>query len=167
MGQFRMYPLATLLGVILLALATATSAEIYKWTDEDGNVHFGDKPADEDTANKAQAIEVDEAYKPPQRSEEEIRAIQGQQRARAEADRRRRESNERRVAEERAVKDRQKAQRCAQLTADIDKFGNAKMVNGILTVHYLYDENGDSISAAEQRRIVDELRAERDALGCP
>jgi len=166
MGQFRRYPSAILLGLSALVFAAATAAEIYTWTDENGNVHFGDKPADEDIAKKAQAIEVDEAYKPPQRSEEEIRSIQSQQRARAEADRRRRESNERRVAEEQAAKDRQKAQRCAQLNADINKFGTAKMVNGILTVHYMYDENGDSISAAEQRKIVDELRAERDALGC-
>jgi hypothetical protein len=34
-------------GLLLAALSTAASAEIYKWTDEDGNVHFSEKkPAD-------------------------------------------------------------------------------------------------------------------------
>ena len=142
-------------------------AEIYRWTDDDGNVHFGDRPLDEASASRAKAVEIDEAYKPPQRSEQEIRAIVGEQRARATADKRRRESMEKRLAEEKAAKAKRKAERCAALKADIDTFGTAKMVNGVLTVHYLYDEEtGKSISAADQRKIVAELKAERDALGC-
>ena len=40
---------------LVAALAAAGSvAQIYKWTDEDGNVHFGDKPAD-DFAQRALA----------------------------------------------------------------------------------------------------------------
>lgn len=158
---------AALLGMALLLLPVAAQAQIYKWTDEHGNVHFGDKPVDEGTAEKAESVEVDEAYKPPQRSEREIRAMQEQQRARSEADRRRREANDRRLAEEKAEKDERKARMCASLDADIEKLGSAKMVNGVLTVHYLYDEDGKSISSAEQREIVAELRAKREALGCP
>lgn len=33
--------------VILLVLAGAVSAEVYKWTDDAGQVHFSDKPHDE------------------------------------------------------------------------------------------------------------------------
>jgi hypothetical protein len=158
---------ATWLGMAVLLLPVCAHAEIYRWTDEHGNVHFGDKPMDEGTADRAETVEVDEAYKPPQRSDREIRAMQEQQRARSEADRRRREANEKRLAEERAEKDKRKEQVCASLDADIEKLGAAKMVNGVLTVHYLYDEDGKSISSAEQREIVEELRAKREALGCP
>ena len=157
---------AQLLTMALL-LPVAAHAEIYRWTDENGNVHFGDKPVEEGAAGKAEAVVVDEAYKPPQRTDSEIRAMQEQQRARSEADRRRREANERRLAEEKAEQDARKARMCASLDADIDKFGTAKMVNGVLTVHYLYDEDGKSISSAEQRKLVEELRAKREALGCP
>lgn len=36
---------AIVLGLMLCATATpAAASEIYKWTDENGNIHFGDKP---------------------------------------------------------------------------------------------------------------------------
>lgn len=31
-------------GVVLALLATSANGQIYRWTDEDGNVHFGDAP---------------------------------------------------------------------------------------------------------------------------
>lgn len=42
--------------LILLLLPIFGSAEIYKWVDEKGNVHFGDSPTKGDNAQK---IEVD------------------------------------------------------------------------------------------------------------
>ncbi|SEA14410.1 DUF4124 domain-containing protein [Microbulbifer marinus] len=33
-----------LLSVLLLASATALAADLYRWVDEDGKVHFGDRP---------------------------------------------------------------------------------------------------------------------------
>ena len=43
-----------IIAVVTLALfAIASShAEIYKWTDSEGNVHFGDRPADESSATE-------------------------------------------------------------------------------------------------------------------
>ncbi|MDH1105936.1 DUF4124 domain-containing protein [Pseudomonas otitidis] len=35
---------------LIAILPLICSAEIYKWTDEDGRVHFGDKPKDKDKA---------------------------------------------------------------------------------------------------------------------
>lgn len=43
--KFRPFTVATL--ITLLVTGTAFSSEIYKWTDEDGNVHFGDRPVGE------------------------------------------------------------------------------------------------------------------------
>lgn len=43
--KFRPLTVATL--ITLLVSGTAFSSEIYKWTDENGNVHFGDRPAGE------------------------------------------------------------------------------------------------------------------------
>jgi len=40
---------------VILALPFTASAEIYKWTDADGRVHFGDKPTDQ----KIQAKEIE------------------------------------------------------------------------------------------------------------
>ncbi|WP_371132902.1 DUF4124 domain-containing protein, partial [Hydrogenophaga sp.] len=35
---------------LIAILPLICSAEIYKWTDESGRVHFGDKPKDKDQA---------------------------------------------------------------------------------------------------------------------
>lgn len=40
---------------VILALPFTASAEIYKWTDAEGRVHFGDKPTDQ----KVQAKEIE------------------------------------------------------------------------------------------------------------
>lgn len=47
--------------VILLFVALPAAAEVYKWTDAEGRVHFGDKPKDAKVA--AEAVDVRD-YKP-------------------------------------------------------------------------------------------------------
>ena len=39
----------------MLVLATAASADVYKWTDERGKTHYGDRPPEE---AKAQRVEI-------------------------------------------------------------------------------------------------------------
>lgn len=51
---------ACLLLLALALLAPAAGAEIYKWTDAQGRVHFGDKPTDK---TRAEEVEVRD-YKP-------------------------------------------------------------------------------------------------------
>ncbi len=44
-------------GFVALAIVISTSAfadEIYKWTDEDGNVHYGDRPSGEASEERLQ-----------------------------------------------------------------------------------------------------------------
>ncbi len=38
--------------IILLVIISPVSAGIYKWTDENGNVHFGDQPVDKESATE-------------------------------------------------------------------------------------------------------------------
>ncbi len=60
--------------VLLLVLPCISNAEIYKWVDEQGRVHFGDSPKVEDKAEKVvvdvisyEYVEVEpfEFYQPP------------------------------------------------------------------------------------------------------
>lgn len=46
-----------ILCLILALLPLLASAEVYKWTDENGNVHFGDRPKN---LNKAEVVEIRE-----------------------------------------------------------------------------------------------------------
>ena len=56
---------------ILMVLALAASAQIvqadpvYKWVDEDGKVHFGDKPS---TGHDSSQVKVSTAYKPERKA---------------------------------------------------------------------------------------------------
>lgn len=153
--------------LVLLVVHWPVTAQVYKWTDEDGNVHYGDKPMDADAAASAETVEINQDYTPPQRSAQEMEAIQSQERARSEADRRRREAQEKQVAQERAARSEAKLARCRALDADIETFGTSRMINGILHVTYIEGEDGKSISAAEQRAIVEQMKREREELGCP
>jgi len=38
--------------ILILVFVSPVSAGIYKWTDSDGNVHFGDRPADNASATE-------------------------------------------------------------------------------------------------------------------
>jgi uncharacterized lipoprotein NlpE involved in copper resistance len=40
----RYQAIAHVLLLAVMAAGTATAGDIYKWTDEEGNVHFGDRP---------------------------------------------------------------------------------------------------------------------------
>lgn len=44
----RYQAIAAALILIMAAAGTAAAGDIYKWTDEEGNVHFGDRPLGED-----------------------------------------------------------------------------------------------------------------------
>ncbi|MCH8073174.1 MAG: DUF4124 domain-containing protein, partial [Proteobacteria bacterium] len=43
----RYLPIAVVLTLVVSAAGTAVAGDIYKWTDEEGNVHFEDRPAGE------------------------------------------------------------------------------------------------------------------------
>ncbi len=44
----RYQAIAVALMLAMTAAGTAVAGDIYKWTDEDGNVHFGDRPLGEE-----------------------------------------------------------------------------------------------------------------------
>jgi len=55
----------------LVLLVPSASAEIYKWVDAQGNVHFGDKPLDTKDASQAKPVELRNSYTPTERSAQE------------------------------------------------------------------------------------------------
>jgi flagellar biosynthesis GTPase FlhF len=49
----RYQAIAFALALVLIGASATAVGQIYKWTDEEGNVHFGDKPVGEDTERVA------------------------------------------------------------------------------------------------------------------
>jgi hypothetical protein len=156
---------------ILLALCAALSAgiahaEVYKWVDEEGNVHFGDKPLDREQAEQAERVDIVEAYQPTERSVAEQSAYEQEQ----EALRRSREvyKKEDRLAREEEEKKRSEAKeaRCSALKKQIESLSGVHYVRGVRTTYYLTDEDGKSLSSEEQRAYVAELEKQYRAAGC-
>lgn len=158
-------------GLLLLSLAAVFAAqavaEIYKWVDADGKVHFGDKPKDPALAADAQPVELGESYRPAERTAQEQQAYDNEQRlirlrtqmyqredqaARAEAERQRLE---------------EKAALCAAYDQDIAELETVAVENGVRIIKYVPDSDGKSVSSDRQREIIAELKAKRAQAGCP
>jgi len=157
------------MAILLLAMTSlftaATTAEIYKWIDADGNVHFGDKPKDPEQADKAEPVELNTSYQPPERTAEEQQALEDEQRAKRQEARIRQRAQEEERLEAQAKSREEKAALCAAYQEDISRLSTMEMVNGRRQMYYL-EEDGESVSAERQREIVTELRADSAAAGC-
>jgi U3 small nucleolar RNA-associated protein 14 len=153
---------------VLLAsalLSTGASAEIYKWVDDKGNVHFGDKPRDQAQAESAEPVEIREDYKPVVRSTEDQAELQRQQqiaRRRAEADQRARAE----AQEEKQKKREEQVARCAYFDEHISRLSSMQVENGRVTRYYIKGEDGKSLSTREQQEVVENLEKEKSAEDC-
>jgi len=154
------------IGVLLVA-APIVYAEIYKWVDDQGNVHFGDKPKDSAQLS-AEPVKLRESYRPVQRNPQEQTDYELQVQMSREKNQLRLRKSEERLAKESEKKragNQQKDDYCAELNERISRFSSVQMIDGVRTTHYVI-ENGKSVTSSRQREIVAELKAKRDELGC-
>ncbi len=129
---------------LLLAVSPTLASEIYKWTDENGNVHYGDVPSGNPTEER-----LDIGYKRSDNS-----AI----RSRVE-ERQEREANGRKAAEERekekqsaaeeAAAEEQKQKQCEDSRARLQSYLSARKL-------YREDANGERVYLDEAG--IDEAR---------
>ena len=137
--------------VLALSLSgPAVASDIYKWVDEDGNVHYGDKPVGEQSERLAIASKPTD----PSRVQAEVQAI-AETRARiaetelAAASARTSEEEMRAEAEERA-------QKCAESRATMQRFVTSRRL-------YREDEAGERVyldeaeTQAARQRVEDQI----------
>lgn len=148
------------------ALAAPAAGQIYRWVDEQGNVHFGDRPQEPAAAAAAVPVEIREAYRPPERSEQEQAAYEASLRDARELSTRRREREERLEQERSEAGREQKEEWCAARREALHRLtGYHPNESGRPTRYYIV-EDGKSVSAARQQEFLEELRAEMEAAGC-
>ena len=168
----RALALCTLVMVLIPLSGGPVLAQIYQWTDENGKVHFGDKPADADAANSAREIHVEEAYV-PSASSASTAASDMDLRQREAATQRsldaRREREARRAEEalaERKAKQERVADVCTAYLKDIKALTDIEIIDDIPTYYYMTHDDGTDYTSAEQDAYVQELVAKAEALGC-
>jgi isoleucyl-tRNA synthetase len=150
----------------LLLLSNSSVAQIYKWVDENGNVHFGDKPQAEEHANDVEAVELEESYKPVPLTAEQQETIRREREQRRQIAREIEAEKAQEKAAAKEAKRKQVAERCAELKRDIQMLGDISLEGGQRVFYYLEDEDGKPLSVAEQEKRVEQMRAESKKLGC-
>ena len=121
--------------LILIAAGSVGANEIYKWTDEDGNVHYGDRPTGEMPAN-AEMLAIASRRTDPEAVAESVAARQERDAARAEA-RSAREEAERKAADEREAAEQQAA-KCAEYRARLETYVTSRRL-------YKLDDSGERV----------------------
>ena len=157
-------------GVLLIFITVVfvhfTTAEVYKWVDEEGNIHFGDKPRDSALAEQAESVDIVESYQPDTRTAQDQDAFDRDQQAiRRKTELYKREDATKRKAEQENRKE-QKAERCAAMAEDIRKITAMHNVDGVRTYYYLTGDDGKSLSSAQQKELIEGLRKKYAAAGC-
>jgi hypothetical protein len=138
---------------VCLFLVLPVQAEVYKWTDEQGRVHFSDKPPSKDTPEYQLRTPASAGSASSQESltDAERRARQKKLSDSLEADR-----SEKQQAE--AKRKQQQARRehnCTVARAELTASKRANLV-------YDYDQQGNRVyySEAKKQRYLESLRAE-------
>ncbi len=153
--------------LLMSAIATAPAvAEIYKWVDADGKVHFGDKPLDPAQAAGAEEVQLKEGYRPAERTAQEQEAYRREQQLLRRKTDARRGVEQKAMDEEEAERRKQKAARCAAYAEDIERLTTVE-VKGRTRTFYYAKEDGKSVSSTRQREIIAELKAKMANEGCP
>ena len=148
-----------LIGFAALAITVGGGAmanEIYKWTDEDGNVHYGDRPSD--TQNEelmAMSYRRTDPSVVQQEIQKQADSITARQEARTAA------AEEAKKAEAKAAEAAENQKKCESYRARLQTFIQSRRL-------YRQDENGERVYLDEQqtqdaRRRVEELIAENCA----
>ena len=145
----RYQAIAHVLLLALIAAGTAAAGEIYKWTDEEGNVHFGDRPDGE--APEKVAIQS--------RSTDPAR-VQASVQARADATARAAEEQAAAAAvrqgptpEELQAQVDEKAEKCSTYRARLQKYLTSRRL-------YREDENGERVYLDESETQAARERVE-------
>ncbi len=158
------------IGILLFSMtaifAEVAFAEIYKWVDAEGNIHFGDKPRDRALADQAEPVDIIESYQPTERTAGEQEAYDREQ----QAIKRRRQMYQQEEQEGRTVAQdkhkEEKAALCAAYEEDINKLTSMDVTGRVRAYYYLKGEDGKSVSSERQKEIVEELKRKYVAAGC-
>jgi len=150
----------------LMFLPQPAGAEIYKWVDENGNVHFGDRPVDSTVAENAERVELHQSYTPPPRSGEEQAEMEAAQQQRWQQYTEQKSRDEEAAAQRSAEALQAKKQHCDDLAAQVKRLSGVQpAADGRPVLTYLI-RDGKSLTAAEQEAFVAELRKKMREAGC-
>ena len=135
-------PKQALVVALMLAFAVAGSAsagQVYKWTDEEGNVHFGDKPVVED----AERVAIQSRRTNSERVQASVQARADAAAKAAEEEAATAAANPGPTAEELQAQAEERAQKCNTYRERLTRFVQSRRI-------YREDENGERVYLSEE-----------------
>ncbi|HWM27953.1 MAG TPA: DUF4124 domain-containing protein [Woeseiaceae bacterium] len=145
--------LASLAGMAVMAIAVPVSAsDIYKWTDADGNVHFGDRPSG---AVSEQRLAISSNPTDPARVSEIVQARNDARTAQAAATAV--AAAEEPTAEELRAAEKERAEKCNSYKERLQKFVTSRRL-------YRQDENGERVYLDEEETLAARARVQEQVV---
>lgn len=142
MHRLHLIASTALLAGIVLAAGSPAAGEIYKWTDENGTVHYGDRPTG---ANAEVRLDITSEPTDPERVRQIVQA-----RNDARTDRQETEAaqagNEPSPEDLRAEAE-ERAQKCTEYKDRLQKFITSRRL-------YRHDENGERVYLDEEQTLA-------------
>ena len=142
--------LAIAMTLTLAVSGVAVASDIYKWVDEDGNVHYGDKPVSNESERVAIESRPTDRARVQSQYQAAAQARAENRDARAQADEESREAEEdlRAQAEERR-------QKCEASRATMQRFVTSRRI-------YTQDESGERVYMDDAQMQAARERVEND-----
>lgn len=122
----------------LIVVSSSNAATVYKWVDEDGQVHYGSKPE----SKSAKEVKIKNRYidsgtsTPPLSAQERvdkqkkfINALDAENKSISDAKRKKKEQEERKISRCNAARDQLKRREAASALYDLDEKGNRVLLN--------------------------------------
>ena len=139
--------IATVSMLAIVAAHTAIAGDIYKWTDAEGNVHYGDKPA----GDQPERVAVDSQPTDPARIQAATQARADSRTARSEAAAAAAASAP--SAEQLQAEAAERAERCTSVRAQMQQLVTSRRL-------YREDANGERVYLDESETIAARERVE-------
>ena len=134
----KIYIYLLFLSVFFLLLNTVKAESVYKWVDEDGQVHYSSKPKHKDAEEvKIKKRYIDSGTAMPGLTAEEraakqkkfIDALDAENQSLADVKRKKQEEEERRIARCNAARDQLRRHESASALYDLDEKGNRVLLD--------------------------------------
>ncbi|MEX2126578.1 MAG: DUF4124 domain-containing protein [Woeseia sp.] len=141
-----------LAGLAVAVTGTVYAGEIYKWTDADGNVHFGDRPSG---AASEERLAIGSSPTDPDRVRAIVQARNDAGAARAEAQAA--TKAEEPTAEELRAAELERAEKCSTYKERLQKFVTSRRL-------YREDENGERVYLDEEETLAARARVQEQVV---
>ena len=138
----------------MLFSSNSAFSEIYKWVDESGKVHFGDRPVSSKSNETSEKVELIPSYVPGEGIPSEQIEAQKDFLRRKDEEREREKINAEKLAQDR--KSRQ--EECEKIRKRLREITEVRMNNGRWQRPDYFVENGKPVSSDRQQEIIAELR---------